>query len=807
MTANASWTDVLAPATPRRDEPGRPEQAPISRRRSFLTSPDEWITFSILFVAFVAVAASIEEADWVNEMPSLFAASLIGLVTGWLLAHARLPGIVLHPIAIGIGLIVAFGETLHTMTVRNALLANPDLEITWRVRWDELWGRLDDWGVALLDGGISTDPLPFILLVVFLSWAVSYMAAWAVFRWKSGWLAVIPGGFALLTNISYLPGQPSLAFIVFLFAAILLITRLNLLRKQSEWHDEHTARPDWLSLEVLNVATWVGLALILAAWLIPTANNWGPVADAWQRALAPVTDRIDSLGRLFIGIDSKRGNSIHQFGGVLPLQGQITLGDEVLLTVEAPEDTRFIRAAVYDEYTSNGWRLTVEESIPLAGTSVDAASLGTPATRAQFRRAVAVVVTQDRLVADRRLFVAGDALAADVDADLITGGERSDVVALAPHDRIGEGTAYETVGSISAATAETLRSTGFDYPTWVTERYLQLPPSVPPEVFDLARRTVEGAETPYDAARRIEHLLRSEYPFSLDIADPPPGADGVGHFLLVEGRGYFDHHASAMVVMLRSIGVPARIAVGFALDPADYDDDTRTFAVTERRAWAWPEVYFAGLGWVEFNPTPTRPLIQRPGDDSQFGADVVITADPNFDPVEAMLLDEFEVDPSGGLIGSSSVTTEEDGLADTIGSVAGTALTVLVLGAAALVALLLLIRVLWERRFRGLRPASRRWAKLQQFAGWAGIAQPTNRTALESARTISNEVGLDARELDGLAAAFTRERYGSEHAVEENEVEAERLDGEYLAARKRLLRMALRRVLPARRRWRSLTPG
>src|SRR5690606_29550024 len=171
--------------------------------------------------------------------------------------------------------------------------------------------------------------------------------------------------------------------------------------------------------------------------------------------------------------------------------------------------------------------------------------------------------------------------------------------------------------------------------------------------------------------------------------------------------------------------------------PVDYDDDTRTFAVTERRAWAWPEVYFAGLGWVEFNPTPTRPLVERPGDDSEFGADVVITADPNFDPVEALLLDEFEVDPSGGLLGSGSTSTEDDSVADTIGSLAGTVLTVIVLGAAVIVALLILARVMWERRFHQLRPASRRWAKLQQFAGWAGIAQPTNRTPLESARTIS----------------------------------------------------------------------
>jgi hypothetical protein len=254
-----------------------------------------------------------------------------------------------------------------------------------------------------------------------------------------------------------------------------------------------------------------------------------------------------------------------------------------------------------------------------------------------------------------------------------------------------------------------------------------------------------------------------------------------------------------MVVMLRSLGIPSRIAVGFALDAADYDDEMRTYSVTERRAWAWPEVYFAGLGWVEFNPTPSRPLVQRPGDDSEFGTSVVITADPNFDPAAALLLDEFEVDPSGGASGSLSQAGDES-VVDTIGSVAATALTGIVLATAVLAVLLILARFAWERRFHNLRPSSGRWAKLQQFAGWAGIAQPTNRTPLESARTISNALGLGVTSLDALAAAFTRERYGADHAVEESESDAERLDADYVLARKRLARMALRRVIPARRR-------
>src|SRR5439155_10413225 len=84
----------------------------------------------------------------------------------------------------------------------------------------------------------------------------------------------------------------------------------------------------------------------------------------------------------------------------------------------------------------------------------------------------------------------------------------------------------------------------------------------------------------------------------------------VDYFLFDAQRGYFDYHASAMTVMLRTIGIPARLASGFVLDPSTQVGDT--FKLTQQQAFAWAEVYFPPLGWVEFNPTPSQPAITRP---------------------------------------------------------------------------------------------------------------------------------------------------------------------------------------------------
>lgn len=792
MSAQASWADFM--------RGGDTDRRPLAPHAAtpFYRSWETWVTFSLVLVAFLAVAASIEQADWVDEMPSLFAAALIGIVGGFVLAHVRAPGVLLTLVATIGGVASTFALALQTMTPTDPLLGTG-----LGARWDDLWARLDAWGVALVEGNISTDPLPFILVVVFASWALSFLAAWSVFRWHNAWLAVIPGGFALLTNISYLPGQPSLALVVYLFAALLLVTRMQALHAEEGWTRERTARPPFLSLEVLNVATWLGLALIIAAWLMPTANNWGPVADAWQRALSPVTERVDRFGRLFIGIDAKRADIIHNFGDVLPLQGRIKLSEEPLFRVTAPDDLPLLQAAVYDEYTGNGWRVSSAETVALEGTSVDAASFGTQLTRAQFRRPVVIDITLERTLAERRLLTPGEPLAADVDASLLVGGAQADVLGLVPDERTRADASYTTVGTVSAATIDTLAAAGTNYPSWVRDRYLQLPSDLPPAVGALAATVTDGATNPYIAARRIEQFLRTEYPFDLEIADPSPLEDGVAYFLFEARRGYFDQHASAMAVMLRTVGVPARVAVGFVLDSRDIDPESKAYVVSDLRAWAWPQVYFEGLGWVEFNPTPTRPLVERPGDDSAFGGVDLQFEDP-FLAGEALIFDEAEL--GGGLDQSPGRPDSAAGAEaplSRVGSAVARLLAFLMLAGAALVVVVVMVRVAWELRYRRLGAGARRWAVVQDLASFAGIDVRSHLTANEAARAIDRAAGLDGA-VSTLARAYTRERYGApapEPPADDGGADVEdELSRAYRHARNRLARIALRRLLPARRR-------
>lgn len=142
-----------------------------------------------------------------------------------------------------------------------------------------------------------------------------------------------------------------------------------------------------------------------------------------------------------------------------------------------------------------------------------------------------------------------------------------------------------------------------EYSNTIYQRYLEIPPSVPQRVKDLAVSITKDETNNFDKAKAIEKYLSSNYPYSLTPGDTPPDEDFVDYFLFEQKKGYCVHHASSMVVLARSIGLPARYVEGFVLPPKANNEGV--YEVTNRQAHAWVEVYFEGFGWLTFEPTST----------------------------------------------------------------------------------------------------------------------------------------------------------------------------------------------------------
>jgi hypothetical protein len=208
--------------------------------------------------------------------------------------------------------------------------------------------------------------------------------------------------------------------------------------------------------------------------------------------------------------------------------------------------------------------------------------------------------------------------------------------------------------------------------------------------------------------------------------------------------------------MLRTIGIPSRMGVGFVVDEGDLNREGSAYVVRDRNTYAWPEVYFPGEGWVIFNPSQDRPADLRPsveepvegieGIDPDLLEHLPVGADPIFDiPPEAF-----------GDSGAASAPPSSSDYSPLFGI--GLASVAAMLAAAVFVG--------WQRSVRGLPFADAHWEKLVRLSTWAGYPPQPGQTPLEFARGLQ-KVNRGLRGVSVLAAAYCRSRFAHREPTEE----------------------------------------
>ncbi|MGI6563093.1 MAG: transglutaminase-like domain-containing protein [Clostridia bacterium] len=158
----------------------------------------------------------------------------------------------------------------------------------------------------------------------------------------------------------------------------------------------------------------------------------------------------------------------------------------------------------------------------------------------------------------------------------------------------------------------------YDY---IYERYTETE-AVPESVKDLAQRIVEqaGADNRYDMAKAIESYLRENYIYTLSPGPVPAGRDFTEYFLFTGKGGYCTYYATAMTVMLRSLGIPARYVEGFITK--EENKIGKIYSVLSKNSHAWVEVFFEGVGWITFEPTSSIEGVVIPGEGTGTGEGV-----------------------------------------------------------------------------------------------------------------------------------------------------------------------------------------
>jgi transglutaminase-like putative cysteine protease len=318
-----------------------------------------------------------------------------------------------------------------------------------------------------------------------------------------------------------------------------------------------------------------------------------------------------------------------------------------------------------------------------------------------------------------------------------------------------DGKSYLITGLASIATPDELRAAGQDYPDYIIARYLQLPGSVTPRTRALAQRIVEGAgaTNPFDAMVALQEYLRSGA-FAYDVNNgwlPEPGTDQVDAFLFEERVGRCEHFATAMVVLARTLGVPARLVSGYY--QGTFDPRYQGYVSRANQAHTWVEVFFPGYGWVPFEPTPSQPTFQY--GDEQLAPVPTPEPTPAPDPTP-------EPEPTAGATPApvaDPVTSEPDHPSfyeRTIGQARWLAalVTLLTFAAAAVLALA------WAWGLRGLRPAAALYARTLRIGRFWGVQAGPTTTPHEFAAELARRAPVSRAAVQRVAELYAAEQYG-----------------------------------------------
>ncbi|MGB9987970.1 transglutaminase TgpA family protein [Salarchaeum japonicum] len=265
-----------------------------------------------------------------------------------------------------------------------------------------------------------------------------------------------------------------------------------------------------------------------------------------------------------------------------------SLNDEVHFVVESPQPA-YWRTNAYTTYTGTGWSTdgaTTAYESPVASRDGDAFSY-----RVTLRQAATSLPT---VWAPRTL---------DTNTDLSvtpTDGVVAD-------SRLPAGTTYAGTSVRPPDDPSVLRSLGTEYPRAIESTYTRLPEESRDALTPFVNDLTEGAETPYDAAKRVENWLETNKEYSLNVSQPP-SENIATQFAFQMEAGYCEYFATTMTAMLRTQGIPARYVVGYSTGEQTGEDE---YTVRGMNAHAWVEVYFPDAGWVRFDPTPASERLSQ----------------------------------------------------------------------------------------------------------------------------------------------------------------------------------------------------
>lgn len=340
--------------------------------------------------------------------------------------------------------------------------------------------------------------------------------------------------------------------------------------------------------------------VFILAWYMPAPQT--PIEWKWMDSkIGPVQDYVKTRFNIANSQYYDLSDTGFNENGTR-LGGNVRLDDTVVMKVDSSEASVHLKGAVRQSYTGFSWESTEETKTALGQQlQLENFNKGLSGSLIDAANKLSMKISYENL-RTKTLFIPENT--ESIGFDTTTTNVLIDTDELPSSESILEQGYQYTVQWYSTNDSESfvnlLRNSNKTSQN-VSVKYLELPIVLPERVKLLAYEITSAVDTSYDRVKAIETYLSSNYPYTLEPGELPKGRDFVDYFLFDIKQGYCTYYASAMTVLVRCLGIPARYVEGYILPPQPVTGTT--YEVTNKQAHAWVEVYFEEVGWVTFEPT------------------------------------------------------------------------------------------------------------------------------------------------------------------------------------------------------------
>lgn len=611
----------------------------------------DWFLYILMLCAVMTLPLVVQQSRWMPQAGRLVWVAFWASLAGMLLAYLRFPAWLGWLAGVIGGIEYSFQYATRLLPTFPVFWSDLSRAITWV--WEYYWRRvagpeipfarsaayvavqarltvsnLSTWLVAVRSGAPTRDVTVLMFGAGLVLWLLAWNAGYELFGRRRPFAALLPLGVAVVANVSFT--DIGMAYVHFYLGVTMLILVWSTAgRMEAIWKRLGLDFSTDIRRDAMVAGTALSVVVFVAAMAAPYLTYNRAVFWFWGKYGPKFDSFYKQLDKAFAGRNpvpeptkGPKGLPSHLVGGGANLSEQpifwVTTNEpappsveEMLATGGDSDPVLYVpkhywRERTYDVYTGHGWDSSERRPVPTQGK---VAWTSIPYPYIELTQTFKLKTTGRNLA-----YGANEVVSLDRDYRVLTRGE-GDLAAI-----MVDAATYVVSSAVPDITEEELRSAEATYPEWVRQRYLTLP-RIPTRVRDTAAQVVStaGATSRYDKAKAIETYLRG-YAYDLNLEPPSLDADVVEFFLFTARRGYCDYSASAMVVMLRAVGVAARYASGYAMGTYDYA--SFAWVVTEANAHAWAEVYFPGHGWVEFEPTPAQSPFLRPSSRAAYVGDL-----------------------------------------------------------------------------------------------------------------------------------------------------------------------------------------